>query len=254
VDAFEYTPEIGLFDLVGVSLYHGWVADPQEREMYQIVGKTSYNQLVSTAIGSNESSQEDDPTNQTRALLAREYLESTASQLTFHGLSELNHILTEGEFAVLFRNNHFTTIHKHKGVLYELITDLGYLNEYGHVWQSLVDITGDGEYYDSQFKSGTVQTEFGVETGQTDLDHEIALGLQHEVEHTPPTTLLPPSAPLPLVEPLPLIEPLPLVEPLPLIEPLPLVEPLPNPGMQVKEEEAVCHDDERWRQEQEDKE
>jgi hypothetical protein len=68
VDAFEYTPEIGLFDLVGVSLYHGWVADPQEREMYQIVGKTSYNQLVSTAIGSNESSQEDDPTNQTRGV------------------------------------------------------------------------------------------------------------------------------------------------------------------------------------------
>ena len=57
-----------------------------------------------------------------------------------------------------------------QGVLYELITDLGYLNEYGHVWQSLVDITGDGEYYDSQFKSGTVQTEFGVETGQTDLE------------------------------------------------------------------------------------
>ena len=48
------------------------------------------------------------------AVLAREFLNVTASQLTFHGLSELNHILLEGQFGVFFRNNHFSTIHKHK--------------------------------------------------------------------------------------------------------------------------------------------
>ena len=39
-----------------------------------------------------------------------------------------------------------------QGVLYELITDMGYLDEHGHVWQSLVDVSGDGEYFDSQFR------------------------------------------------------------------------------------------------------
>ena len=70
VEGFEYTPEIGLFDLVGVSLYHGWVADPQECEMYQIVGPTSYNQLVSIAIGSaDEHDQTDDPPSEHKGAL-----------------------------------------------------------------------------------------------------------------------------------------------------------------------------------------
>ena len=51
VDGFEFTPEIGLFDLMGVSLYHGWLADPEQSETHQVVSQTSYNQLVSMAIG-----------------------------------------------------------------------------------------------------------------------------------------------------------------------------------------------------------
>ena len=59
VDGFEFTPEIGLFDLVGVSLYHGWLADPQQRETHQVVSQTSYNQLVSLAIGGAEEETQD---------------------------------------------------------------------------------------------------------------------------------------------------------------------------------------------------
>ncbi len=45
-------------------------------------------------------------------LVAEEFLERSASQLTVHGLCELSESLREGQLAVLFRNNHFNTIYK----------------------------------------------------------------------------------------------------------------------------------------------
>ena len=46
--------------------------------------------------------------------MAEEFLERTASQLTYHGLHELVTTLKEDELAVFFRNNHFSTLLKHK--------------------------------------------------------------------------------------------------------------------------------------------
>ena len=48
------------------------------------------------------------------ALVAEQFLESSASQLTYHGLSELSSQLKEDELVVLFRNNHFITLYRHK--------------------------------------------------------------------------------------------------------------------------------------------
>lgn len=45
-------------------------------------------------------------------LLAEEFLETAASQLTMCGLCELSEHLQENQLAVLFRNNHFNTIYK----------------------------------------------------------------------------------------------------------------------------------------------
>lgn len=47
-------------------------------------------------------------------LVAEQFLESTASQLTYHGLCELTTTVREGELSVFFRNNHFSTMIKHK--------------------------------------------------------------------------------------------------------------------------------------------
>lgn len=46
--------------------------------------------------------------------MAEQFLESTASQLTYHGLCELTAAVKEGELSVFFRNNHFSTMIKHK--------------------------------------------------------------------------------------------------------------------------------------------
>ena len=47
-------------------------------------------------------------------LIAESFLEHTASQLTYHGLCELNSHLKDEELCVFFRNNHFSTLYKHK--------------------------------------------------------------------------------------------------------------------------------------------
>jgi hypothetical protein len=61
VDQFECTRECSVFDLFGISLYHGWVIDPQNNELKGIVNSnaSSYNQLVEKMIRQKQSNQED---------------------------------------------------------------------------------------------------------------------------------------------------------------------------------------------------
>ncbi|NWH21570.1 MINY1 hydrolase, partial [Grus americana] len=111
VSDFEYTPECIVFDLLNVPLYHGWLVDPQSPEVVRAVGKLSYNQLVEKIITCKQAS---DSSLVSEGLVAEQFLESTASQLTYHGLCELTAAVREGELSVFFRNNHFSTMIKHK--------------------------------------------------------------------------------------------------------------------------------------------
>lgn len=47
-------------------------------------------------------------------IVAEQFLNSTATQLTYHGLCELTSTVQEGELCVFFRNNHFSTMIKFK--------------------------------------------------------------------------------------------------------------------------------------------
>lgn len=47
-------------------------------------------------------------------IMAEQFLNSTATQLTYHGLCELTSTVQEGELCVFFRNNHFSTMIKFK--------------------------------------------------------------------------------------------------------------------------------------------
>ncbi|XP_013793536.1 ubiquitin carboxyl-terminal hydrolase MINDY-2-like, partial [Limulus polyphemus] len=111
VDHFEYTPELIVFDLLHIPLYHGWLVDPQSPEVQAAIGNCSYNQLVENIIN-NKASDRDEVV--TEALLAESFLGKTASQLTYHGLCELTSTLKDDELCVLFRNNHFITLFKRK--------------------------------------------------------------------------------------------------------------------------------------------
>lgn len=186
VSDFEYTPECSVFDLLGIPLYHGWLVDPQSPEAVSAVGKLSYNQLVEKVITCKHSS---DPNLVTEGLIAEQFLEATAAQLTYHGLCELTAAAKEGELSVFFRNNHFSTMTKHKSHLYLLVTDQGFLREEQVVWESLHNVDGDSCFCDSEFHlSHSLGKGSGAGGGssspekqlQVDQDYLIALSLQQQ--------------------------------------------------------------------------
>lgn len=55
VSGFEFTSESGLFDLLDVQLYHGWLVDPQDTDISEVIGQHSYNQLVEMIINGKAS-------------------------------------------------------------------------------------------------------------------------------------------------------------------------------------------------------
>ncbi|XP_008582676.1 PREDICTED: protein FAM63A isoform X1 [Galeopterus variegatus] len=186
VSDFEYTPECSVFDLLGIPLYHGWLVDPQSPEAVSAVGKLSYNQLVEKIITCKHSS---DTNLVTEGLIAEQFLEATAAQLTYHGLCELTATAKAGELSVFFRNNHFSTMTKHKNHLYLLVTDQGFLQEEQVVWESLHNVDGDSCFCDSDFHlSHSLGKGPGAESGsgspekqlQVDQDYLIALSLQQQ--------------------------------------------------------------------------
>ncbi|NXU96286.1 MINY1 hydrolase, partial [Cettia cetti] len=193
VSDFEYTPECIVFDLLNIPLYHGWLVDPQSPEQVQAVGKLSYNQLVEKIITCKQAS---DSSLVSEGLVAEQFLESTASQLTFHGLCELTARAREGELGVFFRNNHFSTMIKHKGHLYLLVTDQGFLQEEGVVWESLHSVDGDSCFCDTEFhlshalgKAGgtAAPPDHRLQQSQVDQDYMVALSLQQGQD--PPSVL-----------------------------------------------------------------
>ena len=73
----------------------------------------SYNQLVEKIIANKNNT---DSNLVTDSLVAQNFLEESASQLTYHGLCELGTTMKENELAIFFRNNHFSTIYKRNNV------------------------------------------------------------------------------------------------------------------------------------------
>ncbi|XP_027013275.1 ubiquitin carboxyl-terminal hydrolase MINDY-1 [Tachysurus fulvidraco] len=185
---FEYTPECIVFDLLNLPLYHGWLLDPQSPETVTAVGKLSYNQLVEKIIIYKHST---DSSQVSEGLIAEQFLESTATQLTYHGLCELNTTAKEGELCVFFRNNHFSTMIKHKGHLYLLVTDQGFLQEDTLVWESLHNVEGDGNFCDSEFRlchpSQKIASRSTAQQQQMQIDQDylVAMSLQQSQGEAP---------------------------------------------------------------------
>ncbi|KAM9825604.1 ubiquitin carboxyl-terminal hydrolase MINDY-2 isoform X2 [Syngnathus typhle] len=165
VRVFEYTPECIVFDLLDIPLYHGWLVDPQMCDIVKAVGNCSYNQLVEKIISCKQS---DNSELAGEGIVAEQFLSSTATQLTYHGLCELTSTVQEGELCVFFRNNHFSTMIKYKGQLYLLVTDQGFLTEEKVVWESLHNVDGDGNFCDSEFRLRPPSDPETVYRGQQD--------------------------------------------------------------------------------------
>jgi hypothetical protein len=176
VTGFEYTSSLGIFDLVNVRLFHGWCVDPEDRVTASVLKNSSYNQImekvvqyqnlegrVSSGMGGKEAVpsllSESELAIMSEGSVINEFLHRTASQLTYYGLSQIYATMREREIAVLFRNNHFSTLFKIDGDIYILATDVGYARNMHVVWEKLNEISGDTLYYDSNFNLATNATD-----------------------------------------------------------------------------------------------
>mmetsp|Transcript_30790 Transcript_30790/g.59345 ORF Transcript_30790/g.59345 Transcript_30790/m.59345 type:complete len:407 (-) Transcript_30790:201-1421(-) len=90
-------------------------------------------------------------------LLIKDFMDRTASQLSYDGLMALHETLRERQLAVFFRNSHFSTMLKYSGDLYLLCTDIAF--GYSHiVWEKLDEVDGDTTYYDADFQPNTAES------------------------------------------------------------------------------------------------
>ncbi|KAG8798702.1 hypothetical protein FRC18_008567, partial [Serendipita sp. 400] len=193
--------ELKLFDLAGIKLVHGWIADPDSSE-HAVLSKTedydtSMDAIVAADIAMSgqlvvlESNDiptlgdalskpaqlsEEEHKKVVDAMLIRHWLDSNPTQLTYYGLFQLNDssFIEPNELVCFFRGSHLSVLYKRKDpesdatTLYTLVTDRVFLKETSVVWESLVDVDGQSSsFYEWNFvKSTPVGGNFAGQTGE----------------------------------------------------------------------------------------
>lgn len=182
---FEITREMKLYSTFAIPLIHGWIP-PATHPAYPAlkrVGQT-YEDAQNIMFREEELedklkiqglSKEEQVTLEDIASV-KFFLNSTATQLTGYGLDTVTDSLAPGSLAILFRNDHFSTLYRHprSGQLLTLVTDMGYAGHDEVVWQSLVDVNGDGsEFYSGDFRPvGNIPQEPQQLTNETNVGDE----------------------------------------------------------------------------------
>ena len=161
---FEDTPEMRLYSTFSIPLIHGWIPS-KTHPAYTTLKRTAETYKDAQNMISREEELEEKL--QRQGLSPEEqivledivnikyFLSSTETQLTDHGLNTITETLTSGSVAILFRNDHFSTLYRHpeSGQLLTLVTDMGYFSHDKGVWKSLVDVSGEGcEFFAGDFR------------------------------------------------------------------------------------------------------
>lgn len=108
------------------------------------------------------------------AIVVRQFLDSSSSQLTYHGLFSLASQLEPGSLVALFRNSHLAVLYKPEGDdsgIFSLVTDVIFYNETSIVWERLDDVDGGSStYVDAEFKrSSPAGGDFAGHTAESAL-------------------------------------------------------------------------------------
>jgi hypothetical protein len=127
----------------------------------------------------------------------REFLDSTQSQLTYHGLFHLATTLPPGSLVALFRNSHLSVLHKSTSPsdtsLYSLVTDHVFLHEGSVVWERLEDVDGGSStFVDSNFiRASPAGGDYAGQTAEDALrqaEIEAGMFIPHDPgEYVPPS-------------------------------------------------------------------
>ena len=161
---FEETKEMSLYSSFAIPLIHGWIP-PRSHPAFTALERTARTyedaqnimfreeeleiKLKRQGLGAEEQVMLEDIGS------LKYFLSSTATQLTGYGLDTITESLAPGTIAILFRNDHFSTVYRHpkSGQLFTLVTDMGYAGHDEVVWESLVDVSGEGcEFFAGDFR------------------------------------------------------------------------------------------------------
>lgn len=162
---FEDTREMRLYSTFAIPLIHGWLP-PRNHAAFAALQRSAKTYEDAQNLMFMEEELEDKLQRQglspQEQLLLEDvssvkyFLSSSATQLTGYGLDTMMGALPPGSIAILFRNDHFSTLYKHpkSSQLFTLVTDMGYAGHDEVVWESLVDISGEGcEFFSGDFRS-----------------------------------------------------------------------------------------------------
>ena len=185
---FESTREMKLYSTFAVPLIHGWIPSSSHtaQDALKRSAKTyedAQNLMFAEEELENKLSRQGLNQDEQRLLQdiadVKFFLSSSATQLTGFGLSQIMESSRPGSIAILFRNDHFSTLYRHprSGRLFTLVTDMGYAGHDEVVWESLVDISGEGSGFfagdfrpvgnhNSNLESSTVDDDIGWTTVQ----------------------------------------------------------------------------------------
>ena len=161
---FEDTREMRLYSTFSIPLIHGWIP-PRNHPAFAALKRTAETYEDAQNIMFREEELEEKLQRQglspeEQVILediasVKYFLSSTATQLTGYGLDTVTETLAPGSVAILFRNDHFSTLYRHpkSGQLLTLVTDMGYAGHDEVVWESLVDVSGEGcEFFAGDFR------------------------------------------------------------------------------------------------------
>jgi hypothetical protein len=161
---FEDTREMKLYSTFSVPLIHGWLPVSGSQE-YAALNRSakSYEDaqnLMFHEEGLEDKLQREGLSFEEQATLEdiatiKAFFVSNATQLTPHGLETITTSLAPGAVAILFRNDHFSTLYRHPDTLQllQLVTDMGYAGHEEVVWESLIDVTGENaEFFSGDFR------------------------------------------------------------------------------------------------------
>ncbi|KJZ74406.1 hypothetical protein HIM_06216 [Hirsutella minnesotensis 3608] len=176
---FENTMEMSLYATFSIPLIHGWLPsrtdpayDALERRgaSYEEVQNLLFHEEeLEAKLATPQGLSEDEAQLYQDIMTIKAYLDKSATQLTHWGIDVIAKAMRPGTFAILFRNDHFSTLycHPHTTRLLSLVTDAGYGTHEDVVWESLVDVNGERtEYLTGDFR--VVGTDGVVRSGAAD--------------------------------------------------------------------------------------